>query len=82
MAGIPRGDLSTAINASGERNFYDYINSYRLARVKKLLIDNPDMSVIEAAFICGFNSKSTFNDAFKRDTGLTPSEYRRRRSVN
>jgi AraC-like DNA-binding protein len=82
MTGIPRGDLSTAINASGGGNFYDYVNSYRLKRVRKLLVDNPDMSVIEAAFSCGFNSKSTFNEAFKRDTGLTPSEYRRRRGVN
>jgi AraC-like DNA-binding protein len=62
----------------GDRTF----NSYRMARVRKLLIDNPDMSVIEAAFICGFNSKFTFNDAFKRDTGLTPSEYRRLPGVN
>jgi AraC-like DNA-binding protein len=75
---VPRGDLSSAINSDTGQNFYDFINTFRITHVKTLLEkSNPDVKIIEIAFCAGFSSKSTFNDAFKRITGLTPSEYRK-----
>lgn len=78
MAEVPRGDLSSAINSDTGQNFYDFINTFRIMHVKELfMINDSDVKVIEIAFRAGFSSKSTFNDVFKRSTGLTPSEYRK-----
>ncbi len=68
--------VSQAINDSHHRNFYDMINRRRVARASSLLKDNPDKAVLDIAFECGFNSKSSFNDVFKRYTGQTPSQHR------
>ena len=78
MTGVPRGDLSSAINSDTGKNFYDFINTFRITHVKELFeMSDSDVKVIEIAFRAGFSSKSTFNDVFKRITGLTPSEYRK-----
>ena len=71
--------LSQVINELKEQNFYDYVNSYRIAEAKRLLTDpnhNSD-KIISVQLDCGFNSKSVFNTVFKKSTGVTPSEYRR-----
>jgi len=78
MTEVPRGDLSSAINSDTGQNFYDFINTFRITHVKDLFVrSDSDVKVIEIAFRAGFSSKSTFNDVFKRITGLTPSEYRK-----
>jgi AraC-like DNA-binding protein len=69
-------DISWAINKVAKRNFNDYINYLRVLEVKKSL--NGDMSssnILEIAILCGFNSKSAFNAVFKREVGMTPSQY-------
>jgi len=76
ITGFSRTDLSNAINSDRNQNFYDYINSYRVETVKELLSANKEMNMIEVAQSSGFKSKSTFNDAFKRSTGFTPTEYK------
>lgn len=69
--------LSRIINEGFGQNFNDYINNLRVACV----IDRFDhqahlqFSLIGIAYECGFNSKTTFNRAFKKVTGQTPSEY-------
>lgn len=81
IAKVPRGDLSSAINTHTGQNFYDYINSYRVSNFIAILEQaNEDMTILEMAFKSGFNSKSTFNEVFKRTTGLTPSQYRKSHS--
>lgn len=64
----------------GHRNFNQYLNGYRLADAKAALADpaRADESVLAIAMDAGFQSLGPFNRAFKADTGLTPSEYRRR----
>lgn len=70
--------LSQIINQNLNKNFYDFINDYRITEAKTILSDSSktEMTVLEILYECGFNSKSVFNTAFKRYTGLTPSEFR------
>ena len=69
--------LSQVINEKHGKNFFEFINEYRVNALKKKLRnpDNRQFTILALAFDCGFNSKTTFNTAFKRITGLTPSQY-------
>lgn len=72
-------NLSQIINEKFNKNFYEFINEYRINKVKSLLID-PEYShysMLGIAFECGFNSKSTFNSVFKQFTGKTPTEFKK-----
>ena len=76
---VPRY-LSQVINELKAKNFYDYVNGYRIDEAKKLLSDPTHNSekILSVLYDCGFNSKSVFNTVFKKNTGLTPSEFRRK----
>ena len=71
--------LSQIINQSFNKSFFDFINSYRIKEVQQILKKSSDdkLTVLEAMFEAGFNSKSSFNTAFKKETGQTPTEFRR-----
>jgi len=71
--------LSQVINQSFNKNFFDFINSYRIQEVQQILKESKDdkLTVLEAMYEAGFNSKSSFNTAFKKETGLTPTEFRK-----
>jgi AraC-like DNA-binding protein len=71
--------VTQVLNTLFNQNFYDFVNTYRVAEAKKLLKDlykSKKMPILTIAYNCGFNSKSSFNRIFKQKTGLTPSEYR------
>lgn len=70
--------LSQIINESFNKNFNDFINEYRITESKKMLQEenNGKKTMLEIAYYAGFNSKSSFYEAFKRHTGLTPREYK------
>lgn len=74
--------LSQVINQGFNKNFFDYINTYRCQEVKDIL-KGPDkkITVLEAMYQAGFNSKSSFNKEFKKLTGLTPSEFKKSKST-
>ncbi len=76
---IPSYSISQVINSRLRKNFFHFVNDYRIDESKALLKDgkNGDRSVLEILYDCGFNSKSTFNKAFKKATGMTPSQYKR-----
>jgi len=78
---IPSYHLSQMINENFKQNFFDFINSYRIEEAKKSMLDhkNDHISIQGIAFEVGFNSKSAFNNAFKKYTNKTPSEYRFRK---
>ena len=72
--------LSRIINERKNQNFFDFINSYRINDAK-MILSNPakrKMTVLEVLYGVGFNSKSVFNATFKKYTGITPTEYRKR----
>jgi AraC-like DNA-binding protein len=71
--------LSQVINEYFNQNFYDYINRLRVEESKKILIDGSSKkTILEILYSVGFNTKSAFNVAFKKSTGLTPTEYKKR----
>lgn len=67
--------LSEVINRYQNVNFYKYVNDYRIYEFKQQAAKNPEYSILALAYESGFNSKSSFNNIFKRETGMTPSEY-------
>jgi AraC-like DNA-binding protein len=72
--------LSQVINEQFKQNFYDFINTYRVKEVEKKLRDTRfnHLKVMAIAYDCGFNSKSAFYASFRKSTGMTPVEYRRK----
>ncbi len=77
--GITNHNLSEVINVGFNKNFYDFINSYRVDEFKERL-KKPEFnhySLLAIAFESGFSSKSSFNTIFKKYTNSTPSEYRK-----
>lgn len=68
--------VSQVINQDLGASFYDLINRHRITHAQRLLAERPGDTVLEIALAVGFNSKSTFNTAFRRHTGRTPSEFR------
>lgn len=77
---VPEKTISQTINHIIGSNFSDYINSYRIeyARLKLEQDSESSLSIKEIMYDVGFNSRSVFNSAFKKKTGLTPSEYQKR----
>jgi AraC-like DNA-binding protein len=76
--GISPNYLSQVINEQLQKNFFDFINEYRVAEAKsKLIADSTrKSSIADVAYDSGFNSKSAFYTAFKKHVGMTPSEFR------
>ncbi|MCB9501604.1 MAG: AraC family transcriptional regulator [Deferribacteres bacterium] len=74
---IPPKYLSQIINEEKGLNFFDYINYYRVENVKQRLNTGEHHSrvILSIALDAGFNSKAAFNRAFKKNTGITPSQY-------
>jgi AraC-like DNA-binding protein len=68
--------LSQVINESLGKNFFEMAAEYRVQEAQRLLKDQPNIKVEEIAEQVGYMSKSSFNTAFKKITGLTPSEFR------
>lgn len=70
--------LSCTINNQMHMNFFELIGTYRVAEAKKRLADSElrQKPISEIMKSCGFNSKSVFNQAFKKTVGVTPSHYR------
>ncbi|MEZ5147013.1 MAG: helix-turn-helix domain-containing protein [Bacteroidales bacterium] len=77
MVHIPAHHISQVINDKLDKNFYEFVNHYRVKEVKRLIEENhgEKYTLLSIAHDSGFNSKSTFNSIFKKYTHLTPKEY-------
>jgi AraC-like DNA-binding protein len=77
--GIHPNHLSQIINQHHNQNFFDYINEYRVNDVKDALFSGKyyNHSLLGIAHEFGFYSKASFNRAFKKFTGMTPSEFKK-----
>lgn len=73
---IPTHHLSQVINVAFAVSFFDFINHYRINHAKALLRQGEASgNILDIALQSGFNSKASFNRVFKREAGVTPSEF-------
>jgi AraC-like DNA-binding protein len=79
MLAVSPHNLSEVINTRIGQNFYDFVNVYRVEEVKQRLQDpeSQRFSLLSIAFDSGFKSKTSFNTIFKKQTTMTPSQYRK-----
>lgn len=77
MSAMSRHTLSWVINEKLNKNFYNFINEYRVEEFKTraLLPKYRNLTILAIAIDCGFNSKATFNRIFKQSTGQTPNQF-------
>lgn len=71
--------LSTLINRHFQKNFFEFVNYYRIEESKALLISvsNQKTTMLDIMDRAGFNSKATFNTFFKKLVGETPTQFRK-----
>lgn len=76
-AGLSATVLSYVVNQGFGRNFNDFVNEYRVGEIKEKLQNGTakNLNLLGIALDCGFNSKATFNRAFKKITGISPKEF-------
>jgi AraC-like DNA-binding protein len=75
---LPSKILSQVINEGYDCNFFDFVNEFRVDAAKSLFKNQTDenMTIQEVMYDSGFNSKSSFNTAFKKFTGVTPTQFK------
>lgn len=80
--GLSANRLSWLINKVIQKSFNDYINGLRLTEFKIISLkeENQNLSILGLAYECGFNSKSVFNNFFKKTEGITPSQWIKKQS--
>lgn len=76
---LPVKEVSAVINKHYGTNFFEFMNTYRVAEAKRLLSDpqHADMTVLDVLLQSGFNSKSAFHRFFNRLVGVSPTEFRK-----
>ncbi len=80
-SGYPEYLVSAVINRRLGGTFWEYISRQRVQAARACLADSSDeRTILDIAYACGFTSKSTFNAAFKRLVGQTPSMYRQQQA--
>jgi len=77
LTGLSKHHLSEVLNRHAGKNFYEFINGYRIDFVCKRLEEKTEQTILDIALEAGFSSKSTFNAIFKQFTGQTPTQYRK-----
>ena len=74
--GVSTHHLSEVLNQQDGKNFYRFVNEYRVNFVCTRLKEDPSVKILELALLSGFSSKSTFNAVFKQLTDQTPTQFR------
>jgi transcriptional regulator GlxA family with amidase domain len=77
QAGLSKHTLSKLLNEEYKYGFAHYIKEFRVKEAQRLIHTRNELSLEGIGFEAGFNSKSSFFDAFKKITKATPSEYRK-----
>ncbi|GAA0343362.1 hypothetical protein GCM10009092_04960 [Bowmanella denitrificans] len=75
QVGLNSHNLSQLLNESCAQSFYDYLNAYRIAHAQQQLLCS-DASVVDVAMASGFNNKASFYKAFRKQCGMTPTQWR------
>lgn len=73
---IPKYQLTEVLNTHIGKNFFQFVNEFRVKAVQETLLNpNNKFSIEAVGYDCGFSSKSVFYLVFKKETGMTPSEF-------
>jgi len=74
---LPQKTVSQYLNQGLNKSFHDYVNGYRIEAFKERVVTAKEKNrTLEGlAYDCGFNSRATFSRIFKKNTGMTPTEY-------
>lgn len=70
--------LSQLLNDNLDQSFTSYVNAFRIELSKEMIQKDHHLSLESIGYACGFNSKSTFYSAFKKQTGTTPAQFKER----
>ncbi|MCP4148364.1 MAG: AraC family transcriptional regulator [bacterium] len=76
QAGISTHQLSQLLNEKLQKNFKSFVNGFRIQKAAQLLSAGSDQNILSIAYQVGFKSKSTFNQVFAKQMGMTPSQFR------
>ncbi|AHW62105.1 transcriptional regulator, AraC family [Draconibacterium orientale] len=84
LTGISSHQISQVLNESFNQNFYEFINTYRVKKAIALIQDpqNSSLTLSAIGYEAGFNSKTTFYEAFKKATGTTPAQYKSNHNIS
>lgn len=74
---ISTHQLSEILNEHIQKNFNTFVNEFRIEEAKKLLLEEPDRSVLSIGVAVGFNSNTTFCTVFSKMVGMSPKQYRK-----
>ena len=76
---IPKHHITQVLNEELQKNFFTFVNEYRVEHAKELISSEKYQAwtLVAIAYECGFNSKTAFNNFFKKHTEMTPSEYKK-----
>jgi AraC-like DNA-binding protein len=77
IVGISTHHLSEVLNQCDGKNFYQFVNEYRINYICEKMKQDNEIKILDLAMSAGFSSKSTFNAVFKQFVKLTPSQYRK-----
>ena len=82
--GLTPRELSRVISSSSSSSFYTFVNRFRVDEARRLLADPEEArtSVEAIGLMAGFRSRSTFYEAFKREVGVTPAQFRREQAMS
>jgi AraC-like DNA-binding protein len=83
ITGLNSNLISYILNQHLNKNFFDFVNEYRVEEVKHRLTDPAfqHLNVLGIALETGFNSKASFNRIFKKVTSLSPTEYKSKNNL-
>jgi AraC-like DNA-binding protein len=78
-SGLSAPQISQVLNGQMNQNFFSFVNNYRIQLARRMLMspETAGMPIVELAVEVGFKSKSSFYDAFKRATNMTPTQFKR-----
>ena len=76
MLGVSRTTISNCIRAERDTTFPNFVNAYRVAYVKQLMLQHPEAKISSLYLEAGFANETHFFRTFKEFTGTTPSEWR------
>ena len=81
IVGISTHHLSEVLNQHEGKNFYQFVNEYRINYICEKMKHDKEIKILDLAMSAGFSSRSTFNAVFKQFVKLTPSQYRKQLAI-